>query len=518
MFNKKSRIENSLKASTLGIINQIISIVMSFAYRTAFLYVLSVEYLGLNGLFTDILGLLSLAELGIGTAIIYRLYEPVCGEDNAKVGKIMNFYKTVYRVVALVVAALGLLIMPFLQFFINDASEIPADVNIYLIYSLFLVQTLSTYLFSYKQSLLTVDQHGQTVSLFNMLCNIAKNVAMLAVLFATKNYLFTLVASIIIQLLSNYVFSLFISKKYKEVFATKEKLDKEEKKIILRDTSALMLHKVGYVALSSTDRIVITAFVGLGVGGIYSNYTLIVAAINLLVAQIMSNLMPSIGNLIASKDLRRESEIFDKILFLNLWITSFCAVGMFALFQPFIIVWQSVELTLPTSSVLWICLNFFLLSSKGAVGAFINTSGLFVKDRLRPLIESALNIVVSIALVRVIGLNGVFVGTFVSCVATSLWREPYILSKYHFKEKFFAKYWAKYLGFFLLMAMTAAAMLFLTNLLPNSAGYFVLKLLIVAVGTNLIFALATCWTKEFKSYARMAKNICRKIFCKSKNV
>lgn len=511
MFNKKGRIQNTVMTSTAGIIGQLVSIILSFAYRTVLLMILDKSYLGLNGLFSNILSVLSLAELGIGSAIAYRLYSSVKNDDIFKTAALMDFYRKVYRVIALVITIAGLAIMPALKFFIKDMSEVPADINIYLIYFLFLIQTISSYLFVYKQSVMSADQRGYIINYYNTALTIVKSCAQMLVLFLTKSFTFTLISGIVIQIVCNFLLSLYVTNKYKEVFEIREKLSKEEKKAIYKETGALLCHKIGGTVSLSIDSILLSALIGVGVLGMYSNYTIIVQAVAMLIGQLLYACTSSIGNLHFSNNVEYEKKTFFRMLFLNLWIAGFCALSLFVLLNPFIDVWLGKEMLFDEPVVLVICISFFMSNAKIVNGTFITACGLFVKDKIRPLIEAFINLTTSILFVKYLGIIGIFIGTTLGIFLTVWWREPYLLFKHEFKSSSM-KYWCYYFVGVVIMVFAGFATYYACKFLPLSFGYLILRFLICAILPNLIFLLLTFKVPEFSYFAQLFKRIICKLF------
>lgn len=502
VFNQNSRTDNARKASIAGVVNQISKIVLSFVYRTVFLLILTKEYLGLDGLFTNILNILQLAELGIGTAIVFRMYKPIQQNDVEKVAALMNFYKWVYRIIAITVTVIGLALMPCLKFFIKDMSEVPSDINIYLLYALFLVQTVASYLFVYRQSMLSADQKNYSVSLFSILTTVVKYGVMLLVLAISKKYLLTLGLGIAATLLVNYIISLIVKRQYSEVFKRKNKLTKEEMKTILKDTGGMLCHKIGATIVFSTDSLLISAFLGTGLLGIYSNYSLIITSVTGLLAQLIGSFVASLGNMSVESDDAHKVQVYKRLLYFNNWFVCFCTVCLLVLLNPFIYLWQDETMVLPIGTVIALCGSFFISNSRCITNSYVNASGLFNKDRLRPFIESAINLVASILLVKSIGITGIFVGTIISSVCTSWWREPYILHKYelHYSVK---SYWLRYAFSAFITAGSCAATYFLCTLFDYTVTGFIIRLAVCLVLPNLILALTTFYTDDFKFYLNL---------------
>ena len=226
-FNSKSRNSNAIKTSVYGMFCTLIRLIASFVFRTFFVKVLSVNYLGINGLFTNVLMILSLADLGIITAITYRFYEPISKGDSYYIGMLMNFFKRIYGIIAIVITCLGFMLMPFIKILVADTSEIPPDLNIYIVFGLFILNSVSSYVFSYKQTLISADQKDYIVAIVNTIILIIQYVSQLLLLWVTQDYTLMLLVGILVIIVLNYIVSVYTTKKYPDVFAVKEVLPKE---------------------------------------------------------------------------------------------------------------------------------------------------------------------------------------------------------------------------------------------------------------------------------------------------
>lgn len=447
IFNKSSRTSNVLKTSGVGMISTVLTTLLAFGYRTVFIYILSASYLGVEGLFSNILKMLSLAELGISTAIVYRFYEPISKNDTEKVGQLLRFFKTVYMVIAGVIMLVGLSILPFLDIFIKDVSEIPADINLHVTYVLYLLMQVSTYLFSYKLTILTADQKQYVVSIFNVVVKIIVSVAQIIALIIWKNFILSLVLNIIITITSNIVMSSMVEREYKEIFHVKTMLSRNERHQIYKDTFATLCHKIGGIIANGTDSIIISSFIGITVAGIYSNYHMVIYSIITIMQQVTGNFTSSLGNAAVVKNGEEQFKDYRKLLFATLWISSYVTTCVYVLIDKFMLVWtQKTEMVLDEFTVILISIMLFTDIIRYITTSYINGNGLFVKDKVRPLIEATLNLGISILAVQTMGLAGVFVGTIISRVCTTMWREPYLIYKHVF-EKSMMHYW-KVVGMF----------------------------------------------------------------------
>lgn len=448
-FNQKSRVDNSLKSSVVSVVCNVANIIFGLLYRTIFVYVLGAAYLGINGLFTSVLSVLSLAELGITTAIVYRLYKPISMNDPYKVGQIMCFFKWVYRAIAFIVLLAGLAIVPILPFLIKDGTEIPGDINIYVIYCLFLLQSASTYMFSYRLSILNADQRGYTFSVVQLSITLAGYIVQATVLIIFQDFTLALTSAVVTNLLVNFILSRWVTAQYPEVFSVKDILEKKERKEIYSDVYATACHQFGFVALNATDNIVLSSFVGIVATGMYSNYYLVTSSLTTLASKMLGSFVGSLGNAHVLLSDEENYLVFRRLVFANFSLTSLFTICTFILIDGFISLWLGPDLLLDKLAVIAQCVYFFLALNRIINGVFINSFGLFVKDKIRPLIEALVNVFVSIALVQIIGISGVFFGTALSFLVTIFWREPYLLHKHVFKNSM-KNYWIRYAQFALL--------------------------------------------------------------------
>lgn len=516
LFNSASRVGNIAKSSLLGIISQVIGLLMNFIFRTLFIYYLSKEYLGLNGLFNNILNFLSLAELGIGGVIVYRMYQPIAQNNVDEVAKLMRFYKIVYRVIALSVTLIGLAVMPALPYLIKDATEIPSDVNLYVIYAIFLSETVSSYFFVYKTSIFSADQKQYFISIMNISANILKFSIRILILVLTKNYTIVMLSGVILNIVNNIIFSLIAQKRYKPVFKKASKLDKETVQGIKKDVLGMLCHKIGSVVVFSTDNILISAFIGISVGGLYSNYSMVISAAGMLIGQLFIGLTSSVGNYRALESKESYYNAYRNIVFASLAIASCAAIALFTLINPFIEVWIGAEYLLGVPIVIALSISFFINQARVSNSSFISASGLFRYEKWRPLTEIAINLIASIALVHFFGLIGIFLGTIISSVSVVFWRECTFLHKKEFKGKNPAYFFAWVLFFFGFSVAVSTGLYFLFNLFPVNIGFLLLRFAIAGIVPIALLSLLTFRTPQYKYLMGKMKGLVSKIFRKFK--
>lgn len=423
------RTRNSIRNSFFAIGGQFLTLLLSFVTRTIFIKTLGASYLGINGLFINVLSILSFAELGVGTAIIYCLYKPFAENDIEKISALMNFYAKAYKLIGLIVAVLGLALVPFLNLFIKDKPDIP---NLTLIYLLFLLNSVASYFFVYKRSIIFVSQNGHLNTINQSVFLLLQNIAQILVLFFFHNYILYLIIQIVSSVLSNVLISIKVDQMFPYLRQHKHaKLDDDAKKLITKNVVAMMSQRFGSVIVSGTDNLLISSFVGVVWVGLYSNYILISSTITILSTQIFNAITASVGNLNAEENTEKSYFIFNALQFINFWFFGFSSITLAVMFNPFIEIWVGKNYLLDYPIVLLITLNFFLFGMRQILFVYTNTYGLFWQLKYKPIVEALINFSVSLFFLMVlkIGIYGVLLGTTSSTLLTNFWWEPLVIFK-----------------------------------------------------------------------------------------
>lgn len=497
------RTKNSLINVTVSLLSQFIILIIAFPARMVFIKILGIEYLGINGLFTNIISILSIAELGIGSAITFSLYKPISDDNEIEISGIMNLYAKIYKSIGTIVFLLGLMLIPFLNIIVGDNNNVS---NLIVIYLLFLSNSSISYFLSYKRSIIIAYEKSYIINIIHSLVLIGLNIIQVVILFLTKSYIFYLVIQLVLNFSENIIISMIADKKF-SFLTTKENkrniIVPEVKKNIVTNIRALVIHKLGSITVLGTDNIIISVFVGLKWVGLYSNYLLIVNAINSFINQIFSSITASVGNLNVTTNVRKRYEIFSHILFINFWIVSFCTITLYVLLNPFIGIWLGNEFAMNNGIVLCIVINFYITGMRQTVLTFKSASGLFWQDRYKPLIESIINIVLSIILAKKIGISGVLLGTIISALSTSVWIEPFVVFKYGFNLSL-KLYFKKYFNYTFIMIISLIVTTILTNLINSTAFItFILKMILCVLIPNAIFFIFFKNTQEFKYFLKI---------------
>lgn len=427
-MTQKSRTEYSARNTTVAMIARISAILMGFAARVVFTHTLSEDYVGINGLFTDILSVLALSELGVGTAITYALYRPIAQGDVEKQKSLMRLYRFFYRMVAGIVLVLGLLVIPFMDILIKDQPDVE---HLTLIYLMYLANSVCSYLWVYKRTLIDAHQLSYIGVLYQTGSWILQNILQMVVLLTTKNYILYLSILILCTVLNNVFVSRRADKMYpylrdKEV----TRLSKEERSGIFQNIRAMLMHKVGNVLVNNTDNLLLSALVGTVSVGKYSNYFLIIGSVKQVLEQMFQGITASVGNMGVEAGKERIKKIFEASFFMGQWVYGLTAICMYHILDLFVGLSFGEQYIFESYITLILCLNFYLTGMRQATIVFRDSMGLFRYDRYKAIAEAVINLVVSLVLGRLWGTAGVFLGTMVSTVTTSLWVEPYMLYKH----------------------------------------------------------------------------------------
>lgn len=487
-MNTESRISNSIKNSIFGIIVQVSNVLLGFVIRTVFVKCLSAEYLGINGLFTNVLTMLSLAELGVGSAIVYNMYKPISENDTIKIAKLMNLYRDAYRIIGCVVALIGLCLVPFLDYIIKDQPDIDGLTVIYL---LFLGNTVSSYFFAYKRSMFSADQKERTLHKFKLMFYVIRSIGQIIVLITFKNFILYLLIQILCTIFENICVAIRVDinypflKKYK-----REHISKEERKSIFDDIKALFIYKIGGTILDGTDNIILSSFVGVVWVGKLSNYTLITGSLSMLLNQITSSVTASVGNFIAQEKESKYEDLLNRITFVNFVFYGLSTVCIITLINPFIELWVGDQYLLDFLTAFVLGTNFYIVGMMNAVWTFRSTMGLFVYGKWRPIVSAIINVIVSIWWAKSMGLVGVLLGTTFTRLVTNVWYDPLVVYKYGLHKKPY-KYFLRLILYFIIMIVVIFATEYIGDLLHISG---IIEIVVKLIFSCCIFGLITVIT------------------------
>ena len=495
-MKERTRTEYSLINMGTGILGDIINTLVGFACRVVFVRMLGAEYLGVRGLFTNILSVLSLAELGIGSAIIYALYKPIAEKNQEKIAAIIQYYKKAYMVIGIVVAILGLSILPFLNDIIRTKPDIKE--NLYVIYLLFLFSTVSSYFFSYRASLLTASQRQYIIQGYNYVVTILQSVLQIVFLFLTHAY----ISYLLIQIIGGLAYNIAISwKAVKEYPFIKDKnippLTPGERRTLFVNIRALAINKLSGVLVNSTDNIAISFFNGLSSVGKASNYTVLSSMVGSTIGLVFNALPGSVGNLNATASEEDRYKFFNVLNLMNFWLFGWGAVGIALVSTDLVKLLYGSQYELPFKIPLMIALNSFSIGMLQAVYTYKSTMGLFRYGQFLLFFTGFINIVLDVILGKQMGLFGILLATFIARATTNLWYEPYAVYRYGLKKSPW-NYWKRYLRYIIVLGVAGGLSFVICQMchfpvLINA----VCKFIICCIVPNAIFLLAFHRSTEF---------------------
>lgn len=505
-MQKRSRTEYSLLNIATGVGGYFLNTVLGFVCRMVFVRCLSADYLGVNGLFTNILSMLSLAELGVGSAIVYALYKPLAENDEEKIASLMKVYATAYRAIGLLIAAVGLALMPFINLIIQEQPHISE--SIYLLYALNLFNTASSYFFSYRSSLLIAAQRNYIVSGINYVITILQSIFQMIFLLVFRNYL----GYLLIQTVGTLTFNVIVSRMAKNQFPyiCKKgipKLPKNEQRKLFANIRDLTIYKVSGVLVNSTDNILITFFSGLVTTGLASNYTLLVNTLNAILGQVFNGLTASIGNHNASESAEKRYEMFSFLNLMNFWIFGWAALGIFFCSSDLVKLCFGSEYVLSLEIPFVLALNFFTVGMMNAIWTYKHTLGLFHYGRFVQIFTGIFNIVFSILLGTYWGLFGILFATFISRMMTNVWYDIYAVYTYGFDKspKIYVKKLVKYLIVLLLAGVICQASFVLIK--GDGVIGILFKMVLCSVIVNGVFIAVFYKMQEFGMLINILKRI-----------
>lgn len=480
----QDRFEAMKKNVAFSYVSNVVNTIASFVLRTIFIKILSADYLGVNALFTDVLNLLSFAELGIGNAMNFALYKPVAENDKEKIKSLMAFYKKAYFIIALVIAALGLALLPFLDYLINNPNNIE---HIKLYYLIYLYNTVVTYFVSYKHSIVNAEQKNYLVSVVNSISTIFTYVVQIIALLIFRNYIVYLISASLALTIRLFIESKYWDKQY-PILKEKDikEMDKDDLASINKNVRGLIVHKVSDVLVTQTDTILISMFSNLAVLGMISNYKTIMNSVSSIILTIFTSTTSTLGNIVATESKEKQLYYFNFYNFVDFWIYGFSSLAFYFLLKPSIIILWGSEYVIDQSYIFVICLNFYLTAQIMSYANFKAANGSFVDDRYFELFCSIFNLVVSVLLVKTIGLIGIYIGTTITYTLSLIVRPKISYENFTSgKLKDFYINLLKYISTVGLCFIILQLLFNLLNLDYSWLSYFI-RIIIVAIVPNVI--------------------------------
>lgn len=493
---KIERTKNAARNIVFGIILKLYQILMPFLMRTAMIYFLGVEYLGLNSLFTSILQVLNLAELGIGNAMVYSMYKPIAEDDRTTICALMKLYRTYYRIIGTVIAVAGLLLTPFIHMLVR--KDFPPELNVYVLYIMNLAATvLSYWLFAYKNSLFHAHQRIDIPNKVMLITNTIQYILQFVVIIWIKDYYIYLLILFITQALTNIITALCSMKLYPD-YRPEGSLEKDRVKEINQRIRDLFTSRLGGVIVNSADTIVISAFLGLTVLAVYQNYYFVLTSVIGVVMVIFQACTAGIGNSVIIETKEKNYNDLRKFTLLIIWLSGFCSCCLLCLYQPFMRLWVGEELMLNMGAVVCFCIYYFVYEINQLLNTYKDAAGIWHRDRFRPMVTAFSNLGMNLIMVNYWGIYGVLLSTVLSIIIVGM---PWLLRNL-FTTLFERERLADYLK--LLFKCTSVVLLScvvccLSCLYIHLPGLWelVVKLLLCMIIPNVLYFLFFYRTKEF---------------------
>lgn len=474
---KLERTKNSVNNVIWGIVNKLVTLLGPFVVRTVLIYKLSAEYSGLNSLFSSILQILSLSELGFSSAIVYSMYKPVAEDDEKTISALLNLYRKAYRIIGLVILLIGIVLTPILKYLIK--GNVPSDININILFYIFLFNTVISYfLFAYKTSILSAYQREDLVSKNTSVVNGSLYIIQIVVLLIFKNYYFYIIFLPVSTIAINLLNSATVDRLYPQ-YKPEGEVSAEMKQEIKKQIFGLMISKICGATRNTFDSIVISMELGLTMVTIYNNYFYIINSLVAISTIFLTSITAGVGNKMVTDSEKENYKDFSKFFYIYMWIVIIAASCLASLYQPFMRLWMGEKLMLPMSSVFLFCIYFFHLKLGDINSVYYQAAGLWWTGRYRSLVESVINISLNFILGYFFGVNGIILATLISMWSIFYYGSILVYRGY-FKNEKKSDFFIWSLKYIIVCVITVAVCFFITRLIPDGKGIFMGILMLVA--------------------------------------
>ena len=501
-----SRTKNTSRNILAGLWNRFSTILLSFVNRTIIIYVLGAEFSGLNSLFTSILGVLSIAELGIDVAIVQSMYKPIAEGDKKRICELLTLYKKSYNIVGIVILGIGLALIPFIPYLIND--EIPASVNLYILYILYLINSVMSYLlYAYRESLLYAHQREDVSQMFRSVTLIGKNVAQAVVLLLFKQYYAYMAIEIVFTVLNNLWIGKETQRRYPEYQCVRgEKVRMSED--IKDQLKGLVLGNICDKARNSLDSIILSAYLGLTAVAIYNNYYYIYSALYGIMLVVCNSMSASIGNSIVTETVEKNYDNLQKFSFIVAWISGWMSICMLCIYQPFMELWMGKDLMLSNFNMMLFCVYFYAINMNNIRNQFVSGTGIWWKLKYSNIGEALGNILLNLVLGKLFGITGIILATIITIVVFNFWWRTEVLFKTYFVGMSLKEFLKNH-GYWIVCVLIAAVVTWgLCSLIQvNAVVQLFINGIICVIVPNGILLLMFWRTKQFQNAKQFVGNM-----------
>lgn len=482
---EKTRTENAKLNIIAGFINKVIMLLFPFLIRTVLVRTLGSEYLGLNSLFSSILQVLNLAELGFSSAVVFSMYKPIAEKDDKTICALMNLYKKIYNIIGLIVFGVGLCIMFFLKYLIKGSY--PENINLYILFLLYLINTSFTYfLFAYKSAILAAHQRSDITSNILSLTSIIQYVLQMIILYTTKNYYLYMIANLATTALNNILINIVATRKYPQ-YICKGEINDSIKKDIKKRVIGLMISKICQTTRNSLDSIFISTFLGLNMVAIYNNYYTIMSAVVGIMGIVSNGILASVGNSIVTETKEKNYSDLKKLNFIYMFVAGIATACMLNLYQPFMKMWMGENMLLPFGMVILFCVYFYALKMGDIRSVYVDAAGLWWENKNKAIIESIANVVLNFILGKYLGIYGIILATILTIIIINFGYGSKILFKYYFTNVSVLDYFRQQ-GFYAIITMIICIVSYNINQTINISNQVlnIIVYLIITVITGLL--------------------------------
>lgn len=504
----EGRIKNSVRNISYRLVSQVASIILKFVSRTIFIYILGVEYLGINGLFSEILQMLSLADLGFGTAMVYSMYKPLAEHDEKRLIQLVALYKKIYTIIAISITIIGISLVPFLKYLVNMDKDIPY-LNVY--YLLYLANTVSSYLVVYKTCILNADQKNYLISKYNTIFNFISLIVTSAFLLLTHNFMIYLIVQVAVTYANNFYVSHIAEKQYPYINDKVEKLSKEEGKQIFQNVKSVFIYKVANTLVGSTDNTLISVLIGTIAVGFYSNYCMIVNNITLLINIIFSSVTASIGNMVVEENKKKSYDVYCLMQFMSFLMSSVAITVTYLVINDLINVWLGEKFVLEQLVSFAIVLNMYFSVVLMPIWSYREATGMYLQTKYVMVATAVVNLVVSVILGKMIGLAGILFATSIARISTYFWYEPKLL----FEQFFGKRVWNYYKDIIknIVVTFTVATIcsLVFQKFVVISWGDFFFKAVSVSICALILTIVLYCKDPSFRVIMSMTTGLLKRV-------
>ena len=502
-----SRSKNAVLNIIIGFAIQTLLLFITLIGRKIFVLFLSADYLGINGLYSNILSVLALAELGLGNVTQFFLYKPVADNDIDKITALMRYFRKIYTFISASVLFLGLLSIPILKYIINsDLSQ--SELIIY--YVILLVNSCVTYFSADRTALLAANQDNRLTKYVTLSVNLVLQIVHIIVLYLWHSYIIYVFVTLLSTIANVIITNIICNKRYPYIKNKTKSKSIINKTYILNNIKSTFVYKIGATIVNNTDNILISVIVSTAAVGLYSNYLMVISGIQSFITIITSAFISGIGNLSALGNKQRMYSVFNLMLLIYQFISVLGGISLNFLFNDFIFIWLGKEYLLDAPTVFAISFSFYLTNSISPIWMYRESNGLFVKVKYLLLATAAVNIILSVILGNYLGTFGILIATSISRIVTHVWYEPKILFNHLFSVSSM-EYWKKQIKYLLIAVVCYFICYFISSALPHSFAFIIIKEIIFCLVCAAAFIFTSIKSNESKELKNYILNFINKI-------